>query len=84
SPDLILNRPDWLREPRGADVDPGVQWFPFVTFWQLTFDQVFSTNVDDGHGHSYGADAVYMWADILEPANWSESDVERLYEKMAG
>ncbi|MCZ4562633.1 alpha/beta hydrolase [Rhodococcus sp. IEGM 1401] len=84
SPDLILNRPDWLREPRGADVDPGVQWFPFVTFWQLTFDQVFSTNVDDGHGHSYGADAVNMWADILEPANWSESDVERLYEKMAG
>ncbi|MEW2015392.1 alpha/beta-hydrolase family protein [Rhodococcus sp. NPDC076796] len=84
SPDLILNRPDWLREPRGADVDPGVQWFPFVTFWQLTFDQVFSTNVDDGHGHSYGADAVNMWADILEPPGWTETDVKRLYDKMAG
>lgn len=83
SPDLLLNRPDWLNEVRGPDVDPGVQWFPFVTFWQLTFDQVFSTGVPDGHGHSYRADAARMWADILEPPGWANDDVERLTRAMA-
>lgn len=84
SPDLILHQPDWLREPRGIDVDPGVRWFPFVTFWQTTFDMVFSTDVPQGYGHNYGEDAVDLWASILEPPGWTNSDTERLRETMAG
>ncbi|WP_072805215.1 alpha/beta hydrolase [Rhodococcoides yunnanense] len=84
SPDLILHQPDWLREPRGDDVDPGVRWFPFVTFWQTTFDMVFSTDVPQGYGHNYGEDAVDLWAQILQPDGWTSSDTERLREIVAG
>lgn len=84
SPSLILHQPDWLREPRGDDVDPGVRWFPFVTFWQTTFDMVFSTDVPDGYGHSYGADAADFWADILQPQGWTAADTERLRDIVQG
>ena len=84
SSSLILHRPDWLREPRGVDVDPGVRWFPFVTFWQTTFDMVFSTDVPQGYGHNYGEDAVELWAAILQPDGWTEQDTERLREVVAG
>jgi uncharacterized membrane protein len=66
SPDLLLHKPDWLDEPRGEDVDKGMTWIPFVTFWQVTLDQVFSTDVPNGHGHSYGPEAVYFWNQILD------------------
>ncbi|MFD6857594.1 alpha/beta hydrolase [Rhodococcus sp. NPDC060090] len=62
---LIRNRPDWLREERGADIDQGMSWIPFVTFWQVTLDMVFAAEVPDGHGHAYTTEAVYFWADIL-------------------
>ena len=65
STDLILNRPDWLREERGADVDKSMSWIPFVTFWQVTLDMVFAADVPSGHGHDYGTEAAYFWADIL-------------------
>jgi uncharacterized membrane protein len=84
SPNLILHQPDWLREPRGNDVDPGVRWFPFVTFWQTTFDMVFSTDVPQGYGHNYGEDAVDLWADILQPEGWTAADTVRLRDIIAG
>ncbi|OAK51625.1 hypothetical protein A3K89_11455 [Rhodococcoides kyotonense] len=84
SPNLVLHQPDWLREPRGYDVDPGVRWFPFVTFWQTTFDMVFSTDVPQGHGHNYGEDAVDLWAAILQPEGWTAADTERLRGVVAG
>ena len=38
-------RPDWLEEARGDDVVDAVRWIPFVTFWQVTADLPFATNV---------------------------------------
>ncbi|SNT18049.1 alpha/beta hydrolase [Rhodococcoides kyotonense] len=84
SPNLILHQPDWLREPRGDDVDPGVRWFPFVTFWQTTFDMVFSTDVPQGYGHNYGEDAVDLWADILQPEGWTPTKTAELRDIIAG
>lgn len=71
APRLAVNRPDWLREPRGADVSPAVRWYPFVTFWQVTADMAFSTGVPAGHGHSYGVAPVTAWADIAPPDGWT-------------
>ncbi|REE74865.1 putative membrane protein [Rhodococcus wratislaviensis] len=82
--DLLLNRPDWLREPHGPDVDPGMRWIPFVTFWQVTLDMVFSADVPPGHGHNYGEDAVDMWAAILQPPGWTPGDTERARALLAG
>ncbi|HET8993514.1 MAG TPA: alpha/beta hydrolase [Rhodococcus sp. (in: high G+C Gram-positive bacteria)] len=82
--DLILHKPDWLREPLGPDVDPGMRWIPFVTFWQVTLDMVFSAEVPDGHGHSYGVDAADLWVDILTPQGWDSDDTIRVQEALSG
>ena len=58
SPELILNEPDWMEEPRGADVLDSVVWAPFVTFWGITVDQFNSTSVPSGHGHVYSQEYV--------------------------
>lgn len=83
STDLLVQRPDWLREPLGPDLDPGVRWLPFVTFWQVTMDMVFSADVPEGHGHSFGPDAARMWAAILDPAGWTDRDIDRVYAAIA-
>ncbi len=71
SGDLLLHKPDWLREPRGADVLPATRWLPWVTFWQVTADMVFSTGVPDGHGHVYKKEYVDAWAAVTQPAGWT-------------
>ena len=81
--DLLVQRPDWLREPLGPDLDPGVRWLPFVTFWQVTLDMVFSADVPDGHGHSFGPDAAQMWAAILDPVGWTDRDTDRVHAAIA-
>ncbi|HEU5107567.1 MAG TPA: alpha/beta hydrolase, partial [Micromonosporaceae bacterium] len=78
TPRLMLNRPDWLEEPRGADVSDNVRWYPFVTFWQITADMAFSTGVPDGHGHSYGAEPVQAWSRIIPPDGWTDAQAEEL------
>lgn len=69
--DLILNRPDWLREEHGREVSPRMGWHPFVTFWQVTVDQMLSTNVPSGYGHNYGNTMVAAWASIAAPEGWT-------------
>lgn len=71
SGDLLLHKPDWLREPRGPDVLPATRWIPWVTFWQVTADMVFSTGVPDGHGHVYQKVYVDAWAAVLQPDGWT-------------
>jgi uncharacterized membrane protein len=78
SPNLILHRPDWLKEPRGADVLPSTRWMPWVTFWQVTADMVFSTGVPDTHGHVYKKEYVDAWAAVVQPPGWTAQDTERL------
>ena len=48
NPALLGAEPDWLREPRGRDVNPDVTWIPFVTFWQLTTDMAVGHDPPDG------------------------------------
>ena len=76
--DLLLNKPDWLKEPRGPDVSPQTRWFPFVTFFQVTIDQFFGTTVPNGHGHNYPNTIVNAWAAVTNPPNWSQERQERL------
>ncbi|MGW4726535.1 alpha/beta-hydrolase family protein [Streptomyces sp. NPDC004291] len=58
SPDLLLDRPARLDEPRGPDVTPEVTWFPFVSFRQTSVDTAVSYGGDAPHGHRYGAGSV--------------------------
>ncbi len=71
STDLLLRKPDWLAEPRGADVLPEMVWIPFVTFWQVTADMVEPVPVPSGHGHSFTAQYVDGWAQVIQPPGWT-------------
>ncbi len=82
--DLLLREPDWLREPLGPDVDPGMRWIPFVTFWQVTLDMVFSADVPAGFGHSFGPEAADLWVDILAPEQWDETSTVRVRDALTG
>ena len=65
NPDLLGAQPDWLREPRGHDVNPDVTWIPFATFWQLTSDMPVAHDTPDGYGHRYGVELVPAWGAVL-------------------
>jgi uncharacterized membrane protein len=65
NPATLGAEPDWLREPRGRDVNPDVTWIPFVTFWQLTTDMAVGHDPADGLGHRYGAELVPAWGAVL-------------------
>lgn len=80
SPQLILHKPDWLKEPRGNDVIEDTRWYPFVTFWQLVIDLPLAYGVPNGHGHKYDQKVVEGWANVLTPQGWTETDTSRLKE----
>ncbi|WP_280234788.1 alpha/beta hydrolase [Nocardia cyriacigeorgica] len=78
SADLIFSQPDWLSEPRGADVSGRMRWAPFVTFWQVTADLTNAQGVTDGHGHRYGSLVLDGWAAIGAPSGWNPELAERI------
>jgi uncharacterized membrane protein len=78
SPNLILQKPDWLREDRGRDVLSSMQWIPFVTFLQVSADMAVATGVPDGHGHNYLSAIPYAWSAILQPPGWTDQKTEKL------
>jgi uncharacterized membrane protein len=80
SSDLLLSRPDWLREPRGRDVLDEMVWIPVVTFWQVTADMPLAVEVPEGHGHRYSREGVDAWATVLQPEGWTPEQADRLRE----
>ncbi|MGE5764261.1 MAG: alpha/beta-hydrolase family protein, partial [Mycobacterium leprae] len=77
-PHLVLHRPDWLKESPGRDVLGAMRWIPFVTFWQVTADLPFATEVPAGHGHTYTNEYVAAWTAVLRPVGWTEQQSARL------
>lgn len=78
SPQLIYDRPAWLEGERGHDVNPEMNWFPLVTFWQVLVDMTAGLSMPPGHGHRYGATIVDGWAAVAAPPGWSAADTARL------
>ncbi|WP_459549079.1 alpha/beta hydrolase [Nocardia sp. X0981] len=78
SPDLVFSKPDWLDEPRGADVSPRMRWAPLVTFWQVTADLTNAQGVRDGHGHRYGSLVMDGWAAVTRPPGWNPELAEQV------
>jgi uncharacterized membrane protein len=76
--DLLFSKPDWLREPRGYDLSPRMEWIPIVTFLQVSADMAVAVDVPDGHGHVYIKDVVNAWAAILQPPGWTPEKTEKL------
>lgn len=85
SPSLLWAKPDWLSEPRGMDVVGNVNWFPVVTFWQLTGDLFVAAGSDipQGHGHQYRPEYADGLAVLWAPTGWSDADTARLKTTVA-
>ncbi|NUP01848.1 MAG: hypothetical protein HOV97_41485 [Nonomuraea sp.] len=78
SPKLLYHRPAWLEGVRGPGVNPQMNWFPLVTFWQVLVDMTAAMSVPPGHGHRYGANIVDGWAAVAAPKGWTTQDTGRL------
>jgi uncharacterized membrane protein len=76
--DLLFAKPDWLREPRGYDVSPRMEWIPVVTFLQVSADMAVAVDVPDGHGHVYVRNVANAWAAIMQPPGWTPEKTEKL------
>ncbi|UJP39434.1 alpha/beta hydrolase [Cellulomonas palmilytica] len=83
SPRLVLNKPDWLSEPRGSDVLPSTRWYPLITFWQTTIDLFVAGSAPAGHGHNYHTEYADGWSAIAPPDGWSDDDTAVLREVVA-
>ncbi|MFC5829033.1 alpha/beta hydrolase [Nonomuraea insulae] len=84
SPGLIYRRPAWLEGARGPGVNPQMNWFPLVTFWQVLVDMTAALDVPPGHGHRYGANIVNGWAAVAAPPGWDADDTGRLRALVSG
>lgn len=82
SPDLILQRPDWLEERRGSDVSDSMRWIPIVTFWQVTADLALSFATPPGHGHNFSGEHVDGWNAILRPHGWTPAMLDELRDRL--
>jgi uncharacterized membrane protein len=78
NPDLLFSKPDWLREPRGDDVSPEMEWIPVVTFLQVSADMAVAVDVPDGHGHVYVRDVANAWAAVMQPPGWTPEKTAKL------
>jgi uncharacterized membrane protein len=82
SPDLLLKRPAWLDEPALPGRATAMTYIPLVTFWQVTMDNVFSTGMPSGFGHTYTRDYVNAFAAVVPPPGWTDADTKRLREHL--
>lgn len=78
SPDLLLQRPDWLEEPRGDDVPGGVRWIPLVTFFQVSADLAMAFSTAPGHGHNFSGEHAAAWVQVVQPEGWTDEMTEEL------
>ncbi|WP_299057347.1 alpha/beta-hydrolase family protein [uncultured Nocardioides sp.] len=79
SPDLILQRPDWLEEERGPDVSASMVWIPFVTFGQVSADLALGFGTPPGTGHIFSGRHAYAWDQVLG-TNWPREQLDALSE----
>lgn len=81
-PYSLYRQPAWMAVPRGPDVSPDFQWYPVVTFLQLTLDMAMATTAPMGLGHVYaGEHYIDPWIAVTDVRDWSDADIVRLKEK---
>jgi uncharacterized membrane protein len=84
SPDLLLDRPDWLLpDQRGTDVPERFDWIPLITMWQVLFDLPAAGGVPEGFGHLFTPEAnAQAWIDVTRPEGWTAADSAALRDHL--
>ncbi|WP_050526058.1 alpha/beta hydrolase [Pseudorhodobacter aquimaris] len=71
--------PQWMKEPRAADISPDMRFTPVVTQLQLAVDMLLANTAPEGHGHAYyAADYIGPWVAVTAPTGWTAQDTTRL------
>lgn len=78
SPDLLFDKPDWLKEAPGRDRTATMRWYPIVTFLQVGFDMTNASAMPAGHGHNYNDTQLDGWVAVAPPQGWTRADTERI------
>ena len=78
SPDLLFDRPDWLKGPPGRGRTPLMHWYPIVTFWLVGADMTNAASAPAGHGHNYNDSILDGWVAVAPPDGWTTADTERI------
>jgi len=68
----------WSSDPIGYDVSPNIDWYPFVSFWQVVFDLIAGFSAPSGFGHNYAIDMPDIWAAVAAPEGWTAEESIRL------
>src|ERR671910_299679 len=73
STNLAFDEPEWLADgQRGADVSPGMGWFPVLTMWQGVVGLPSAGVMPDGYGHMYSSTAnLRAWAAVTRAPGWT-------------
>lgn len=85
-PELMIQRPDWLRGERGRNVSTLMDWIPFVTFWQVAIDAANAMVTVPGEfrsfGHDYRADTARFTRDAYHLPATDEAQTQRIEEAL--
>ena len=55
-----------------------MQWYPMLTFLQVTVDQFTGVDVPQGQGHNYGTEMPGIFAQVNTAPGWTDADTARL------
>ncbi len=78
-PASLWRAPEWMKEPRAADVSPKIRFIPVVTQLQLALDMALALGVPGGYGHNYIArDYIDPWVAVTDPDGWNTDASTRL------
>ncbi len=84
-PSMFHSKPDWMKDPRGPDVSPKLDWYPVITFLQLVVDMAIGTTTPSGFGHIFAAEHyIDAWVAVTDPPGATPENVERLKAHFRG
>jgi len=73
---LLYREADWMKQPRGPDVSPLLEWYPVVSMLQVLVDMPLSDTVPLGYGHVYSPDHyLNAWLEVTGVDSW---DLEKI------
>ncbi|SNS49647.1 Uncharacterized membrane protein [Micrococcales bacterium KH10] len=83
-PEMLLIKPDWMKETGAPDVMNQVNWFPVTSFWQVGFDLFFAAGDDIpmGVGHQFQLEYADGFVAIVQPEGWTSADTQLLREAL--
>ncbi len=85
-PELMIRRPEWLRDERGRNVPADMDWVPVNTFWQVLIDAANAMVTVPGEfgsfGHDYRADMTRFVRDAYHLPATTEEQAVRIDEAL--